>query len=48
MKNNLFGVMGKIEAVDIRKQLVKLSLNKQVEEAKVHDPFMGEKHLKHL
>lgn len=40
--------MGRLEAVDARKQLVKLSIDKQAEESKVHDPFMGEKHLRHL
>lgn len=45
LKTNLFGVMGKIDFIDMRKQLVKLSIDKKAEEAKVHDPFLGEKHL---
>jgi len=40
--------MGKIDLIDQRKQLLKLAIDKKAEEAKVHDPFMGEKHLKAL
>jgi hypothetical protein len=34
-------LIGKIEHVDIRKQIVTVGFEKEKEEAKVHDPFLG-------
>lgn len=36
-----FGLIGKIEHVDIRKQMLTIAFEKEKEEAKVHDPFLG-------
>lgn len=41
LKTNLFGVMGKIDFIDMHKKLAKLSIDKKTEESKVHDPFLG-------
>jgi hypothetical protein len=34
-------LIGKIEHVDIRKQMLTIAFEKEKEEAKVHDPFLG-------
>jgi hypothetical protein len=43
-----FALCGKIAHVDIRKQLVKVEFDKASESKKVHDPFMGKKHITDL
>ena len=43
-----FALCGKIVHVDVRKQLVKVEFDKASEEKKVHDPFMGKKHITDL
>jgi hypothetical protein len=45
---NLFGVVGKIESVHTKSHLIKIAIDKSVEEAKVHDPFLGQKMIKDL
>jgi hypothetical protein len=44
----MFGVIGKIENYDRRRQTFKLQINKQEEEKKVHDPFLGVNLIKDL
>lgn len=43
-----FGLVGKVENVDIRQQMVTLNINKKHEESKVHDPFLGQKVIMNL
>jgi hypothetical protein len=38
----LFGVVGKVDKVDLKKDLVKINFDKEVEESKIHDPFFGQ------
>ena len=38
---NMYGIMGKVVSYDQRRQLFKLAIDKQEEESKVHDPFLG-------
>lgn len=37
----LFGVIGKVNGVDMQRGTVKLDFDKENEEAKIHDPFFG-------
>jgi len=43
LQNNSFGVMGTVDFVDNRKKSVKVIFDRQAEEAKIHDPFLGVK-----
>ncbi len=43
-----FALCGKIGNVDFRKQVVKVEFDKASEEQKLHDPFMGKKHISEL
>ena len=43
-----FGLVGKIDNVDMRKQLITMSFDKSNEEKKVHDPFMGQNLIRNL
>ena len=43
---NMFGVIGTVENRDRRRNIFKVSFDKQLEEGKVHDPFMGVNHMK--
>ena len=45
---NMFGVLGTIEGQDRRRNIFRVSFDKQAEEGKVHDPFMGLNHMKEL
>ena len=38
-----YGIVGKVRTIDSRKDLVLLNINKEEEERKVHDPFIGQR-----
>ena len=39
---HLFGVVGELAKVDARKNQVKVHFDKEREEQKIHDPFLGQ------
>jgi len=41
MNPKLFGIMGTVAEIDIKRNAVKLFFDKACEEEKFHDPFMG-------
>ena len=41
MNTQLFGVMGVVQGVDTMRNNVRVSFDREAEEAKVHDPFLG-------
>jgi hypothetical protein len=42
----LFGIIGKIKAKDVKKNMVKIEVDTENEERKVHHPFLHENFLK--
>lgn len=38
----LFGVIGELAKVDVKKDQVKITFDKETEESKIHDPFIGQ------
>jgi len=42
----LFGVIGEVKFRDAKRMTVKLAIDKEVEESKVHNPFLGENFLR--
>jgi hypothetical protein len=36
-------VVGKVSKLEVKKNLVKVEFDKEEEELKIHDPFMGQK-----
>lgn len=46
MNMQLFGVMATVEQVSLQNQTVKVAFDKETEEAKIHDPFFGQKVLR--
>lgn len=45
LNSNLFGLYGTVNFVDYKKQCVKVNFDTAMEENKVHDPFIGRRHL---
>ena len=43
LSTNLFGLVGKVDNVDSKKHIVYVNIDKQKEESKVHNPFLGQK-----
>lgn len=43
-----FALVGKISKIDTRKQMVQVQFDKASEESKLHDPFIGQKHISAL
>jgi len=41
MNTQLFGVVGAVQGVDTMRNNVKVIFDREAEEAKVHDPFLG-------
>ena len=41
MNTQLFGVVGAVQGVDTMRNNVKVNFDREAEEAKVHDPFLG-------
>ena len=46
MNHGLFGVIGKVKSRDPKKMTVKLEIDQEAEESKVHNPFIGENFLR--
>lgn len=46
MNMQLFGVMATVDQINLQSQTVKVAFDKEAEEAKIHDPFFGQKVLK--
>ena len=42
----LLGVLGNIKSKDPKQQLAKIQINKEIEESKIHNPFLAENFLK--
>lgn len=43
MNMHLFGVLGRVSATDVQRYHVKVAFDKVSEEAKIHDPFFGQR-----
>ncbi len=41
LKQNLYGIIGTLESKDLNTGKLKVSFNKELEESKIHDPFIG-------
>jgi hypothetical protein len=41
LKQNLYGIIGSLESKDLNTGKLKVSFNKELEESKIHDPFIG-------
>jgi hypothetical protein len=39
---HLFGIVGELGKVDVKKNQVKVNFDKETEEQKIHDPFLGQ------
>lgn len=37
----LFGIIGSIQKIDLKKKMAKVYFDKNEEQQKIHDPFMG-------
>jgi hypothetical protein len=42
----LFGVIGQVKSKDARQNTVKIEIDKESEESKIHNPFLAENFLK--
>ena len=45
LQMNLFGLIGTVENIDSRKYQIKVNLDKDTEQKRIHDPYMGTNHL---
>ena len=39
---HLFGIIGELDKIDVKKGQVKVNFDKEKEESKIHDPFIGQ------
>ena len=48
LRQNIYGIIGTLESINLESEELKVTFNKSLEESKIHDPFISHNFLKNM